>query len=301
MATPELVELTDGIVSATVRPSWGAGIGRFDQVAGGRREPLFRPEPAGGPRHPFELASQVLVPWSNRISGGGFSFRGRRYDLAPNLEGEPFPIHGNGFAIAWQLLELSRNAATLALPSDGPGPFRYHAVLSYGVAGGILTMSLAVENTGDESLPFGLGFHPWIVRTAGTRLRARANAVWLEDERHLPRGSSPTRIPGEWDFSRPSGLPEGWINNVFTGWDGLAEVSWEDRGLGLRIGACPKLSNFILYSPSNEAPFFCFEPVSHPVDAFNLPGDPASHGLIALEPGETTEVTATFEAIGLPQ
>lgn len=300
MSAPEAIELNDGIVSATVRPSWGAGIGRFDYVAGGRCEPLFRPEPADGPRHPFDLASQVLVPWSNRVSGGGFGFRGKRYRLDPNLDGEPFPIHGNGFAAAWQLLDRSSTAATLGLTSDGPGPFRYRAILSYGVAKGVLTMSLAVQNAGDEPLPFGLGFHPWIVRTAGTRLGARAGGVWLEDERHLPKADSPVEIPAEWDFSRLRGLPGGWINNAFAGWDGFAEVSWPDRGLGLRIGADPKLSTFILYSPSRDAAFFCFEPVSHPVDAFNLPGEPASHGLIVLGPEERTQVTATFEAVGSP-
>jgi aldose 1-epimerase len=45
----------------------------------------------------------------------------------------------------------------------------------------------------------------------------------------------------------------------------------------------PGLSTLIVYSPSAEAPFLCLEPVSHPVDAHNLPGQP---GLVRLEPGE---------------
>jgi aldose 1-epimerase len=297
MTLPETIELTDGIVSATVHPARGGGIGRFDYVADGRSEALFRPEPAEGPRHPFDLASQVLIPWSNRISSGGFGFRGKRYRLDPNLEGEPYPIHGNGFAMPWQLLEMSGSTARLCLTSAGPGPFRYIATLSYGVAKGVLTMSLAVENASDEALPFGLGFHPWIVRTQGTRLQARTAGVWLEDERHLPKGTSPVEVPREWDFSEPARLPAGWINNAFSGWDGFAEIVWVDRELGLTIQACPTLSTFILYSPSCEAPFFCFEPVSHPVDAFNLPGEATSHGLIVLDPGENAQVMATFEAI----
>jgi aldose 1-epimerase len=297
MNLPVTIKLTDGVVSATVHPSLGAGIGRFDYVADGRSEPLFRPEPAEGPCHPFDLASQVLVPWSNRISSGGFDFRGKRYRLDPNLEGEPYPIHGNGFAVPWQLLDASRTSAKLRLISDGPAAFRYAATLSYGVAEGSLTMSLAVENAGDETMPFGLGFHPWIIRTPGTRLQARAAGVWLEDERHLPKGTSPVELPGEWDFSQAKGLPAGWINNAFAGWGGFAEIGWADRGLGLNIRACPQLSTFIVYSPSQEAAFFCFEPVSHPVDAFNLPGDPTSHGLIVLDPGERAQVTASFEVI----
>src|SRR5262249_11836912 len=145
----------------------------------------------------FDLASQVLVPWSNRVSGGGFSFRGKRYRLDPNLEGEPYPIHGNGFALPWDVVDRAPTTAVLSLDSNGPGPFRYAATLSYGVAEGALSMSLAVENTGEEALPFGLGFHPWIVRTPETRLQAAAAGVWLEDDRHLPKGTKPVTIRRE--------------------------------------------------------------------------------------------------------
>ena len=42
----------------------------------------------------------------------------------------------------------------------------------------------------------------------------------------------------------------------------------------------PELGVFIVYSPSRDADFFCFEPVSHPVDAHH------GEGLTVLEPGE---------------
>ncbi|EWH01852.1 aldose epimerase family protein [Halomonas sp. BC04] len=38
-----------------------------------------------------------LLPWSNRISAGGFDWRGQHYPLAGNLAGEPLPIHGDGW------------------------------------------------------------------------------------------------------------------------------------------------------------------------------------------------------------
>ena len=56
------------------------------------------------------------------------------------------------------------------------------------------------------------------------------------------------------------------------------------------------LSTYLVYSPSRSADFFCFEPVSHPVDAFNLPGEPTSHGLVILEVGERTHAWATWTA-----
>ena len=297
MCAQASLEINDGLVSVVVRPALGGGLARFDHIAHGERVPLFRPEPEHGPRQAFDLALQVLVPWSNRVSGGGFSFHHKRYRLDPNLAGEPYPIHGNGFSLPWEVVEHRQGSTILRLDSAGPGPFRYSATLSYGVADGALTMSLAAKNTGDLALPFGLGFHPWIVRTPLTMLQASAQLVWLEDEQHLPKGDAPIVIPPEWDFGKLTSLPDGWINNAFLKWDGTGEVWWPESGLRLRISVSTALSNYILYSPSREAAFFCFEPVSHPVDAFNLPGEPVSHGLAVLEPGERTQVSATWATV----
>jgi aldose 1-epimerase len=292
MADGSLLILSDGRLRIAVRPAMGGGLARFDRLAGDGFEPLFRPEPGAGAGHPFELACNVLVPWSNRISGGGFTFEGRRYALAPNLAGEPFPIHGNGFAVPWQVAELSERAIELELDSTGPDPYRYTARLRYTLAEGGLDVVLAVTNQGTARLPFGLGLHPWLVRTPETRLRAPAEAVWREDDRHLPVGDGPVSIPPEWDFADLAPLPPGFINNAFTGWNGEAEVVWPERGLRLLITAEALLGTAIVYSPGANADFFCFEPVSHAVDAFNRPG---SGGLL-LGSGETASAKVRFAA-----
>jgi aldose 1-epimerase len=292
MIDDSLLNLSDGRLRIVVRPAMGGGLARFDFVADGIIQPLFRPEPEAGARHPFELACNVLLPWSNRISGGGFTFEGRRYTLAPNLAGEPFPIHGNGFAVPWKVAELSDRVIELGLDATGPGPYRYAARLRYALTAGALGMALSVTNRGARRLPFGLGFHPWLVRTRETRLCAPAEAVWREDERHLPVGDVPVPIPPAWDFSTPVPLPDGPINNAFIGWSGEAEVVWPERGLRLAIAAAAPLGTAIVYSPRAAADFFCFEPVSHPVDAFNRPG---SGGLL-LGPGETARAEVRFAA-----
>jgi len=75
-------------------------------------------------RASFDLASILLVPWSNRISGGGFTFAGKSHPLQPNLPQEPYPIHGNGFSSAWSVEDATATSAELSLMSEGPGPFR---------------------------------------------------------------------------------------------------------------------------------------------------------------------------------
>ena len=58
-------------------------------------------------------------------------------------------------------------------------------------ARGAWTMRACVINRSDEPLPCGLGFHPWIVRTPDTRLKAVAETVLLESADNLPAGAEP--------------------------------------------------------------------------------------------------------------
>ena len=102
----------------------------------------------------------------------------------------------------------------------------------------------------------------------------------------LRRGPSGT-------FAAPRALPADWINNAFLDWDGHARVLWPERRLELDVTADPPLSTYILYSPSAKADFFCFEPVTHPVDAHNLPGGPAANGLTILAQQETISKTCS--------
>ncbi|MEM9872704.1 MAG: hypothetical protein AAF822_15825 [Pseudomonadota bacterium] len=104
----------------------------------------------------------------------------------------------------------------------------------------------------------------------------------MEDARHLPTEHLGIGDGNEWDYSAPKTLPDGLINNAFTGWDGTARVMQRSLGISVEITAEPKLTTAIVYSPGSEADFFCFEPVSQAVDAHNR----AIRGeLIVLETG----------------
>jgi aldose 1-epimerase len=294
VAVANALAINDGVAEAVIVPDLGAGLASYDLVGASGRTPLFRPCRNPSRAGPFDLALNLLVPWSNRISGGGFHFNGQFHPLVPNLPGEPFPIHGNGFSSRWEIERATADSAEFSLQSNGPDPFRYEAHAGYSLTAGALTARLFVRNLGPSPLPFGLGFHPWIVRSAGTRLKAKADRVVMETHDHLPAGETPVESRPEWDFAAPRGLPSGWINNAFLDWDGRAEVVWLDRGLELDIEADPPLSTYILYSPSDKAEFFCFEPVTHPVDAHNLPGGPEANGLTVLGPEEALSATCRF-------
>lgn len=283
-------QLRDGIAEVGVSPRRGAGMSAYGVRLGDRCEPLFRPLRDPASQNPFDLALNLLVPWSNRISGGGFSHRGRFHPLAPNLAGEPYPIHGNGFSSPWRVETRRDNEASLVLESEGPGPFRYNARVVYRLEGGALEVSLSCESRAAAPLPYGLGLHPWLPRSPATLLKAASKAVILEDRRRLPAGERPIAEMTDWDFRTARPLPQDWINNAFVGWDGVAEISWPERGVGVEITATSRLGTFLLYSPGAKADFFCFEPVSHPVDAHNVGGD----GLVELAPGDSLVIGCRF-------
>ncbi|MGX5805507.1 aldose 1-epimerase [Bradyrhizobium sp. Arg314] len=271
----DFVILRDGRARLVLAPENGAAIARFDAlIAEDAPVPLLKPGDGTG-----TSGCQLLVPWSNRISGGGFSFDGRFHPVEPNVPGEAFPIHGDGFQKPWRLAGRTEAEAHLVLDDGAIDPYRYSATVTYALRDGALEARLTVKNRAEMRLPYGLGFHPWFPRSAATTLQAKASHVWLEDERHLPVGVVPMGERPAWDFSQAALLPQGWVNNGFDGWDGHATIVQPGQGIAITLTASPELGVYILYSPSPNSGFFCFEPVSHPVDAHH------GEGLTPLEDG----------------
>lgn len=239
---------------------------------------------------PFALGCNILAPFSNRISGGGFSHDGVFHPLAPNIAGEPYPNHGNALSSAWMVVQHSSAEAILSLRSDGPGPFRYAAQLVYRLTDGSLLAELSLANLGPDALPFGGGFHPWFVRTPRTRIRFAADGVWTETHDHLPdRYLDLDAAPGH-DHRAGRRLADGFINVAYAGWNGIAEIEWPEAGMGLTLTADNPLRVLVLYTPGRDAGFFSLEPVSHTVDAHNRSGC----GVVApavLAPGESLALT----------
>ncbi|EYD76196.1 hypothetical protein Rumeso_02203 [Rubellimicrobium mesophilum DSM 19309] len=282
---PMTLTLRAGPARAEIAPARGGGLASLE--VGGREALSAR---AGRPEgSPFDLAMNLLLPFSNRIARP-FVHEGQVHALPPNLEGEPLPIHGDAFQKPWDVVSATDRAIRLRLSDGRFGPYLYEAEVTYGLARRSLVATLALTSRSACPLPFGLGFHPWFPRTSATRLRFSATGCWPQDDRHLPATAEPAPLPPDWDFSSPAPLPPGWMNVAFSGWDGEAEILQDDSAVPLRLSA-PGLATLIAYSPSAEAPFLCLEPVSHPVDAHNLPGQP---GLVRLAPGESLSATMTL-------
>ncbi|MEW6759406.1 MAG: aldose 1-epimerase [Pseudomonadota bacterium] len=290
MPTPvlERLALRNDCLLAEVLPQVGGGLARLDWLRGEERVPLLRGLPGDfdGMPLPGQLACFPLLPWSNRMSPTGFAFEGVQHVPLPNREGEPCPIHGDGWQQRWRVAAHHDTSLTLSLDRWDATPFAYTAELRYTLADDALVVELCVRNAGRSALPFGLGLHPWMPDPQGALLQAGARSVWMAGPDKLPLARQD--IPLQWRFDNPSPLPQDGVDNVFEGWHGDARIAWPERGVALGVAA--DMDYFILYVPQGRD-VFCFEPVDHPVNAHNLPGQP---GLTVLAPGATLRRRCVF-------
>lgn len=236
----------------------------------------------------------AMLPWVNRISAGGIVVGGRLQPIAPNVSGEPFPIHGNAFQSEWQISDRSHLSVGLEISSNGPGPYAYDARYDLALDGPALNARVELVNRAAEALPFGVGLHPWLPRTPRTTLEAFATHIWLEDERYIPTRSVLVEELQGFDFRKANTLPVGWINNSFIGWNGLAEIIWPERHLRLSIHS-QHTACYHVYSPNDEACFFCFETQTHVPDGARLlqVGDVGAPDW--LQPGQVLLHEARFD------
>jgi aldose 1-epimerase len=277
------ITLANAQLRLDIAPALGGGITRFDWRDEGALVPIFRP--CASPdltTDPNELACYPLLPYSNRIGGGHFKFLGRAVDVPCNRPGEPLPLHGDGWLAAWDVESEDATRVRLTLDRRDGKPYSYRARQSFTLDAATLVVTLSVENTGRETLPFGLGLHPFLTREADTELAAAADGLWLCGDDLLPVRHVPA--PPAWQFGVAYPMPSAMINNAFTGWSGRTSVLWPKRRLSLTISA--DTDYYVLYAPAGKD-FFCFEPVDHPINAVNLPGGGQAHGMTVLAPGET--------------
>lgn len=282
-------------------PSLGGGVAAWQLERASSVLDLWRPWAGSTDR--YTLASFPLVPWSNRISAGGFDHDQVHYPMALNRDAEPYPIHGDGWLQPWQLQQIAPDTVEMTLSSQAfhGNPHTYHALQRFVLKDAGMDQTLSVTHRGDHPLPYGLGQHPFFLRSPGTRLTADVQGVWLSGADPLPTLHC-AQFPAGWDPRAGMSVCDTLLDNVYTGWSGQASIAWPEHSLVLKLQV-PALQNralsngyCLVYLPP-EGSFFCFEPVTQPVDAFHLPGQP---GLRVLRKDETLTMHLEWRITSLP-
>jgi aldose 1-epimerase len=167
---------------------------------------------------------------------------------------------------------------------DWPFAFEVEQCLSLDDEG--LSLSMTLRNDSQQSMPAGLGWHPYFPRHDGIELSFSATAVWLNDSDALPGERRP--VPPRWDFSQRRALGYDGLDNCFEGWHQRAQLYWPQAGLALEITASQGLDHLVVFTPPAPQDFIAVEPVSHLNNAINLPA-PQANGIVWLATGQSME------------
>jgi len=273
-------------------PSIGGSLGAYRSPLRDRPFDWLRPAVPGS-LSPLDMAAFPLVPFSNRIREGRFSFAGEEVRLPLNFPPQRHAIHGQGWQSPWSIVEAQPQCATIEYRHcPGEWPFAYLArqAIELGSAG--LDVTIALTNESERGMPAGLGLHPYHVATPECALRAEVSRMWATDAEVMPV----ERVDPPASLATSVGMRVGAVelDNGFAGWNGSARIEWPEHGAVLDIEADAPLEFLTIYTPGGEG-VFCVEPVSHCTDAFNLAAAGCTGtGMAVLAPGETLAATIRF-------
>lgn len=277
-----IVQLASGDSACSLLPLAGGSIGSW-RVAG---QNMLRA--ATSQSDPLQAASFPLVPYSNRIANGRFEWNGRQIGLAPHPIAKPHSIHGVGWLRAWDVFESGADFAVLRFTHDGDAnwPWPFLAEQRFKLGPDNLSVDLTAQNLADEAVPLSFGHHPYFV-SAGASLRFAASRICMNDGDNLPEREQ--GIEDNHSFAEGFAIGGQPFDNLFTGWNGAAEIVWADRKHGLRLES--DLPHAQLYVPLGQT-FFCFEPVAHRTNALNS----EQNDMPVIAPGETFAANIRFAA-----
>ncbi|HMN29167.1 MAG TPA: hypothetical protein PKE45_13535 [Caldilineaceae bacterium] len=279
-----------------VDPAQGLNLYAFSARRGDQWLPIMPDVAAGG--SDLKESSFVMVPYSNRIENGIFSFADRVIQLA---HGERHAIHGDVRQRAWAVEETTRQRIRCLFDSqrhEGVNwPWPFTATLEYALQERVLYSQLTLTNRGDSPMPAGFGWHPyysrWLTREGEpVHLRFQVGGVYPDaNDNRIPSGPAQP-LPPPKDFRVAKALlPDNFIDVCCPGYDGNGVISWPESGVQVTYHCSAECGHLVLYNPAK--PYFAVEPVTNANNGVNLlaQGDPTS-GVQVLQPDET--LSASF-------
>jgi aldose 1-epimerase len=240
----------------------------------------------------------LLHPWANRLGGLAYTAAGTEVALDPESalfkrDGGGLPIHGALPALLrWDLVDA--DAMMLLASLDwSPGhrafplfPFPHRLTYDARLGSRRITITIALEPSGDVAVPVSFGFHPYLRLSGGARADARVSLpvrrALVLDASMIPTGETAPWEPGPRQLS-DTAWDDGFTDLVdparFLLGDGESEISVTFlRGYRFAQVFAPRDSRFV-----------CFEPMTAPANAL-VTGGP---DLPLVEPGGRYE--AAFE------
>jgi aldose 1-epimerase len=279
-----MVQLHAGPLTCELEPRLGGCIAGLWHGA----VPVLRSTPAHQLASARQAGSYPLVPFSNRIAQASLHWQGTQHPLVLNNAPEPHAIHGVGWQRPWTVLESDEQFAMLAYEhaADSAWPFAFDSSQTFRLSGSALELTLSLTNQSREPAPAGLGWHPFFLKRARSRVSFEASGRWEMGPDKLP-----TRRIAQNGLDVDCASLD--VDHCYDGWRGEAHL--RDEVLHIKLSS--NLSRLVVFTNSGRDSI-AIEPVSHVNNALSLVhagADAAELGLAILAPGESISAQMTIE------
>ena len=239
-----------------------------------------------------QSGSYPLVPFSNRIGQATLQWHGTSHPLVRNNGSEPHAIHGVGWQRPWAVLEQSAHFALLSYEHrpDSSWPFAFDASQTFSLDDARLSQTLSITNQDSKPAPVGLGWHPYFVKRARSRIAMAATGRWEMGADKLPTHRQPVSgLDADCNFLD--------VDHCFDGWGGVVHL--RDELLHTELRASVK--HLVVFT-NDTRDFVAIEPVSHVNNAMNLLNAGKGYqaqdlGLRVLQPGESMTIDMSIQVM----
>lgn len=225
--------------------------------------------------------SSLLFPFPSRIDNGTYSFKGKHYSLDCNEKALNNALHGHIYNKSFELSaqELTTDKAVLTLSyedlgaSNGfPFPYRLDVIYSFSTNG--CKLEFNVMNTGSNSFPFGIGWHPYFKTD---KLESSILDFYSEKQHHLndkmvPEKEIPLKIPV------PFRVDQNFLDDCFILKSSRALFQTKEYSLVMKFSSPPPTSFLQAYTPPGRKSI-AIEPMTCAGNSFNN-----RNGLLELAP-----------------
>lgn len=237
-------------------PAYG---GRIDMLTY-LDQPILRATIDTGHPDPLQSACFPLVPFSNRIRNGKFSFENVHYKLDANWDGDQPVIHGQGWVSPWSYEKISEQKMIMSLFADDwwPWPYKAQQIISICKTG--VQLDIMITNLSSKNMPAGLGFHPYFHRHSDTRLRCNAAKIWepMTDGALIP---SPHQNIGFGGAGR--NVNDLALDHCFENIIGDIIIEHPSEGMTITMKRLSNARHGVIFVPDINGDYLCVEPVSH--------------------------------------
>jgi len=285
----------DDKILLTVAPWYGAKLTAMKLNAGQEFHDVLWPVSDADLESNAWFKQSILFPFPNRLKDGQYHFEDRSYQFPINEVEVNNQLHGMLFNAPFKVTDTRESdleaSITLAHEYSGilpyyPFPFVFEVTYRYYLSG--FSVKFQVKNTGQERLPFGIGWHPYF----------QIDGIGVND--YVFSSGDLEEIALDQRTSIPTGERKLIPNPVLAlnkhkqdnAYQLKGETTYSLKGpdaLRVSFRASDSLSYLQLFTPDGGETI-AIEPMTCNVNAFNN-----QEGLLTLEPGDSFDCEVKIE------